>query len=146
MTLSLRHALPTWVLVLTVLVPPCAMAQSGHGNPQSLPAWEQLTPTQRELLIAPLRERWNSSPEGRARIYSHAQRWQQMPPDQRQRAHHGMRRWERMGPEQRDEMRALYHQMRILDPDQREALRKQWHGMDAQQRRAWVLAHPPATE
>jgi len=109
----------------------------------AMPAWEQLTPAQRELLVAPIRERWNSSPDERARMYLHAQRWQQMTPEQRSRAHHGMHRWEHMDPQKREEMRALFQKMRAMTPEQRRALRDQWHAMTPEQRKAWVDANPP---
>ena len=107
-----------------------------------MPTWEQLTPAQRDLLVAPIRERWNSSPGERTRMYQHAQRWQQMTPEQRGRAHHGMRRWEHMDPQKREEMRALFQKMRTMTPEQRHALRDQWHGMTSEQRKAWIQANP----
>ena len=110
----------------------------------AMPAWEQLTQAQRDLLVAPIRERWNGNPDERARMYQHAQRWQQMTPAQRGRARHGMRRWEHMDPRKREEMRALFEKMRTMTPQQRHALRDQWHAMTAEQREAWMLANPPA--
>ena len=104
----------------------------------TMPAWEQLTPAQRELLVAPIRERWNRSPDERARFFERAQRWQQMTPEQRARAHHGLRRWEHMDPDKREAMRALFQKMRTMTPEQRHALRQQWHGMTPEQRRDWV--------
>lgn len=109
----------------------------------SMPAWEQLTPAQRDLLVAPIRERWNSNPDERGRMYRHAERWQQMTPDQRARAHHGMHRWEHMDPQKREEMRALFQKMRTMTPEQRHALRDQWHAMTPEQRAAWMEANPP---
>lgn len=109
----------------------------------ALPAWEQLTDAQRELLVAPLRERWNASPGDRARMYRHAERWRAMTPEQRVRARRGLGHWEHMDPEQRREMRALFEKMRGMSPDQRKALRDRWHGMTAAERRAWVEANPP---
>ena len=109
----------------------------------AMPAWEQLTPAQRDLLVAPIRERWNSSPGERTRMYQHAQRWQQMTPEQRGRAHHGMRRWEHMDTEKRNEMRALFQKMRAMTPQQRHSLRDQWHAMTPDQRKAWIDANPP---
>ena len=111
----------------------------------AMPAWEQLTPAQRDLLVAPIRERWNNSPDERTRMYQRAQRWQQMTPEQRGRAHHGMHRWEHMDPQKREEMRALFQKMRTMTPEQRHALRDQWHAMTAEQRKAWMQANPPAT-
>ena len=133
-----------WLLLLALAAGPACAAEPAAAPP--MPAWEQLTPAQRDLLVAPLRERWNANPEMRQMLYGHAQRWQQMTPAQRARAHHGLRRWEHMGPEQREEMRALFHRMREMTPAQREALRQRWHAMSAEQRRAWVEANRPAGE
>jgi len=107
----------------------------------ALPTWDRLSTTQREQLIAPVRERWNAEPPQRARMLRHAQRWQQMTPEQRRRAHHGMQRWEHMNPEQRQQTRALFEQMRGLPEDQRAALRQQWKRMTPEQRKAWVREH-----
>ena len=81
---------------------------AGRRRPAAtpLPAWDQLTPAQRELLIAPVRDRWNREPEKRARFMAYAERWKSMPPPQRERARHGMQRWEGMTPEQREQARA----------------------------------------
>jgi hypothetical protein len=108
-----------------------------------LPAWDQLTPAQRELLVAPLRERWDSNPGERARMYGHAERWHSMTPEQRARARRGLGHWEHMDPARRREMRALFEKMRTMSPEQRKALRDQWHGMTQAQRSAWVEANPP---
>ena len=120
--------------------PPASSAQSAHA---SLPGWEQLTPAQRDLLIAPLRERWNANPGERARMYGHAERWRSMTPEQRARARRGLGHWEHMDPARRREMRALFEKMRTMSPEQRKALRDQWHGMTQAQREAWVEANPP---
>jgi hypothetical protein len=109
----------------------------------TLPAWEQLSPAQRDQLIAPVRERWNAEPAQRASMLQHAQRWRQMTPDQRQHARHGLKRWEHLNPEQRAQMRALFERSRGLPQQQREELKKRWRHMTPEQRRAWVQAHPP---
>jgi hypothetical protein len=114
--------------------------------PSVLPTWEQLTPAQREVLIAPIRERWNESPSARTRLYEHARRWQQLTPKQRAGARHGLRTWDRMDPKERDTMRALFHQMRGMSPEQRRQLRDRWRAMSAQQRQDWVRSHPPARD
>jgi hypothetical protein len=110
----------------------------------ALPAWERLSDAQRELLVAPLRERWNASPADRARMLERATRWRAMTPGQRARARRGMGHWEHMDPERRQQRRALFGKMRTMTPDQRKALRDRWHAMTAEQRRAWVEANPPA--
>ncbi|MGH8084747.1 MAG: DUF3106 domain-containing protein [Lysobacter sp.] len=129
--------LARWLLPMLLAAAPAAAAQS-----QALPAWEQLTADQREQLIAPTRERWNAEPGQRAELLERAQRWQQMTPEQRKHAHHGVKRWRHMSDEQRTEARALYARMRSLDEDQRRALKAKWRAMTAEQRTAWVEAHP----
>ena len=104
------------VLALSLLCGAPVFAQTTpvqHARPaaeaaRSFPAWEQLSVAEREMLVAPIRERWNSKPEARARMMEHAQRWQTMTPEQRQRAHRGMKRWRHMSPEQREQTRALF--------------------------------------
>jgi len=109
-----------------------------------LPAWEQLTPTQREQLIAPVRERWNSADAtNRHRMLNHARRWQTLTPDERKRAHRGMRRWEHMSPEHRDQMRVLFEKMRTLPPEQRATLKQQWRAMTPEQRKVWLQQNAP---
>ena len=131
------------LILLLVLGTAPAMAQSTQPT-STLPAWEQLSPAQHELLIAPIRERWNSNPDARARLFEHAQRWRQMTPEQRASAHHGLGRWEKMDPQQRTTMRALFQKMRDMPPAQRRALRDQWRAMTPEQRRAWVARNPPS--
>ncbi|MGH8028070.1 MAG: DUF3106 domain-containing protein [Pseudoxanthomonas sp.] len=118
-----------------------ALAQSAPA--QSLPDWDKLTPQQREALIAPVRERWNSDPGDRPRMLEHAQRWKSMTPEQRRQARKGMRRFEGMQPHQREEARALFEQMKELPPEQREKLREEWKAMTPEQRRAWVRKNAP---
>ena len=130
---------PTLTLALLASAIPAVAADPPAS---ALPAWEQLTPAQRETLIAPVRERWNTQPDERARMLERAQRWQQMTPEQRKRARHGMQRWEHMSLEQREQMRALYAKMSTLDQEQRKALKAQWREMTPDQRRAWVKANP----
>lgn len=133
---------PALALALLASAIPAFAADPADPPAGTLPAWEQLTPAQREMLIAPVRERWNTQPDERARMLERAQRWQQMTPEQRKRARHGMQRWEHMSPEQREQMRALYAKMSTLDGEQRKALKAQWRAMTPDQRRAWVKANP----
>lgn len=138
------------VLALSMLCSAPAFAQTapaGKAAPaaeaaRSFPAWEQLSAAEREMLIAPMRERWNGNPQGRARMMDHAQRWQTMTPEQRQRMHHGMKRWRHMSPEQREHARALFGEMRDMTPEQRQELRAKWKAMTPAEREAWIKAHP----
>ena len=133
----------TLVLAFVLALSPfAAMAQS--ATPAPLPAWEQLTPEQRELLLAPMRDRWNrSAPAERGQMLDHARRWQSMTPEQREHARHGMKRWRGMPPEKRDEARALFEHMRTLPEAERKAMAERWKAMTPEQRKAWVDAHPP---
>jgi len=127
-------------LVLALWLPCCAIAAPppASSSTPAMPAWEQLTPAQQALLLAPVRERWNGNPGERERMYQHAQRWHDMTPVQRNRARSGMRRWHHMDPQQREEARALFGKMRNMSPEQRNALRDQWKAMTPEQRRAWM--------
>lgn len=135
----------TVIARLLVLCAALAVVPRAAGSPAApaLPAWEQLSPSQREQLVAPIRERWNAEPGKRQRMLEHARRWQDLTPEQRGRAHHGMNRWQDMTPEQREQMRALYATMRTLPDEERGALKARWKRMSPEQRRAWVQAHPP---
>src|SRR5690606_32137483 len=108
-----------------------------------LPEWDRLTAEQRELLLAPVRHRWNASPpEKRQHMLEHARRWQSMTPEQREHARHGMRRWHDMPPEQRRQARALFDHIRGLPEGERKAVLERWKTMTAAERKAWVDALP----
>ncbi len=121
----------------------CGNALAQAAPAANLPEWDKLTPQQRETLISPMRDRWNSSPDERARMFEHANRWKSMTPEQRQQARKGMRRFEHMGPEQRREARALFFKMRGMTPEQRQQLRNQWGKMTPEQRREWMDKNAP---
>ena len=141
----LHHAL---ALCLLCSAPVFAQtAPAGKAAPAAVPeraypAWEQLSAAEREMLLAPVRERWNSNPQARARMMDHAQRWKTMTPEQRKRMHRGMGRWGHMSPEQRTHARALFGEMRKLTPEQRQELRAKWKAMTPAERDAWIKAHP----
>lgn len=128
-------------LFALVLWPAFAFAQAQPAGAQ-YPDWDRLTPAQRATLVAPLRDRWNSNPDERARMLERAQRWETMPPTQRDRARHGAQRWEEMSPEQREQARALFHAIRGMDKGSRANFLAQWRQMNPQQRADWTKAHP----
>lgn len=113
-----------------------------HRSPQEQspppPRWEQLTPAQREMIVAVMRDRWNDNPRERGRMLRHAERWKAMTPDQRRQAHQGMHRWADMKPEDRQRMRALYDESKRLSPQEREALRRKLQSMTPEERREWL--------
>lgn len=128
-------------LLALALWPALAFAQAPTAATQ-YPDWDQLTPAQRDALVAPLRERWNSNPDERGRMLERAQRWQAMPAEKRDRARHGMQRWEHMSPEKRSDARALFHALRGMDRDQRKEFLAQWRQKTPQQKAEWLKAHP----
>jgi hypothetical protein len=136
----MKHLIRLAVFALA-LCPAFAFAQS-QPAPSPYPEWDQLSAAQRDALVAPLRERWNSNPGERARMLERAQRWKAMPRDQRDRARHGLQRWEHMSPEKRSEARALFHAMRDMDKEQREAFLGEWRQKTPQQKTEWLKAHP----
>lgn len=120
-----------------------AAALPARATPAAaLPAWEQLTPEQREQLIAPVRDRWNAEPAQRERMLLHAQRWQNLTPEQRRHARHGVKRWQTMDPEHREQMRAVFAHVRTLPEAERRAFMAKWRAMSPEQKRAWLQAHP----
>jgi len=139
MTMPLtRTVLLAAALPLLLLCGNAALAQSGPP-----PAWDQLTPAQREQLIGPVRERWNGADaQERGRMLEHARRWQSMTPAERAEARHGMHSWKQLPPDQREEARALYSKLRTLPEAEREALRERWKQMTPEQRRRWAAENP----
>lgn len=125
-----------------LLLSPVVVAQSSAVE-TTLPDWDRLSAQQRDVLIAPVRERWNARPERRARMLDHATRWRELTPEQRRHSRRGVRRWQQMEPAQQQEMRALYSKMRTLDDAGRHELRERWEAMTPEQRRAWVRANAP---
>jgi len=122
----------------------CLFAATLPGHAQTpLPEWEQLSAEQREHLIAPLRDRWNSAPpEQRARMLSRAEHWQQMEPDQRQRISGAIGHLQELPPIRHHELRALFHYLRTLPESERAGFMLHWHNMPPEQRREWEAAHP----
>lgn len=129
-----RIALFALPLLLAVAAPTVRAQQA----PTDLPEWDRLSPAQRELLIAPLRERWNTNPQVRQRMWSHAERWRTMTPEQRKQARRGMERFQNMSPEQREEARAAFERFRQLPPEQKKAIREKLRSMAPEQRREWL--------
>ncbi|HET6397617.1 MAG TPA: DUF3106 domain-containing protein [Pseudoxanthomonas sp.] len=129
--------------ILALLLPVSAAAEAAPAH-AALPAWERLTPEQRELLLTPLRDRWNgAAPAERARMLEHARRWKALPPEERERARRGVRRFEQMTPEQREHARAIFHATRDLPPPERRQFLQRWEKMTPEQRRQWLQDHPP---
>ncbi|PJK00642.1 hypothetical protein CO641_01295 [Lysobacteraceae bacterium NML91-0213] len=138
-------AIRTFLLaaLLGLATPALADPPTDDTGAPALPAWDQLDQAQRDVLVQPVRDRWDASPEARQRMLRHAERWRQMTPEQRDRARQGMKRWEDMSPERRAEARVLYQHMRQLPAAEREALRARWKTMSADERQRWLETHRP---
>ena len=136
---------PILLACVLLLAPFAAFAQDASTpTAKELPAWEQLSAQQRELLLAPVRDRWNgSSAKHRRHMLDHAERWQTMTPEERERARHGHNRWKNMPPERQRQARALFEHMRGMPDAERKAMIERWKAMTPEQREAWVEAHPP---
>lgn len=140
-----RHAKPLALLFALMALgatalpaladPPARPAREATGA--LLPEWDQLTPAQREAMIAVVRDRWNANPRGRAEMLRHAERWSQLTPEQRRGARHGRQRLEQMSPEERARARAAYARMRAMSPEERRALREKLRAMTPEERAAW---------
>lgn len=134
------------LILLALLVPGAALSGPPAPTPPdapTLPAWDQLSDAQREVLLATVRDRWNDNPDHRAHMYERAQRWSHMTPDERNRAQRGVRRWQHMDPSQRGQARAIYERMKTMSSEERSALRDRWKTMTPAQRDAWVKQAPP---
>jgi hypothetical protein len=130
-----------WLVLFLLLAGPAFAQQTAAPAPAQ---WEQLSPAERDVLIAPIRDRWNNADaDQRRRMLEHARRWTTMTPEQREAAHKGMRRWDHLSPDQRDQARELFERMRSMPPEERHALKEKWHDMTPEQRKAWLDAHPP---
>ena len=154
-----RGLQPCIPLLLSLVLAMPVLAARAQDAP--LPAWNQLSDAQRDELIAPLRDRWDRSPEDRAHMLERAQRWRSMSPADRKDAERGMRRWERMDPARRAQMQVLFDKTRDMPPEQRhmtfalfrallpldaagrKALLQQWKAMTPAQRETWMETHEP---
>src|SRR6476469_1960778 len=116
-----------WLAVFLLLAAPAFAQQTPALAQPATAQWEQLSPAERDVLIAPIRDRWNNADaDQRRRMLEHARRWTTMTPEQREAAHKGMRRWDHLSPDQRDQARELFERMRSMPPEERHALKEKW--------------------
>ena len=124
----------------------CAGAGALHAAdaPNELPAWDKLSPAQREALSTPIRERWNQAGyEQRLRWLRQAERWQHLSADERQRVRQGMRRFRDASPATREQLRGVFENLSKLPPEERRELREKFRSLSPAQRRAWMEAGGP---
>jgi hypothetical protein len=120
--------------LLVVAAPSHAQSQSAA----TLPDWDHLSAAQRELLIAPIRDRWNASPAARERMLGHAGRWKSMTPQQRAQARRGVERWQGMSPTERAQAQQAFKHFRQMSPEDKKAMREKLRAMTPEQRREWL--------
>lgn len=111
-----------------------------------VPAWNELSPAQREKL-ATMAEQWDTMPASRrVRALEHLERkarWEAMTPEEREKIREGARNFRDLPPELREKMRISMATMRGLPEDERKRLFAIWRGMDPAQRRAWLETGGP---
>lgn len=116
-----------------------AVAAPSHAqSAATLPDWDHLSASQRELLIAPIRDRWNANPDARDRMLGHASRWKSLTPEQRAQARRGMERWQGMSPAERARAHEAFKRFRQMSPEEKKAMREKLRAMTPEQRRAWL--------
>jgi len=115
------------------------------------PDWNQLTPSQQQIL-APLKDDWaNIEGPRRYKWIDIAKRYPSMTAEQQARLQRRMKQWASLSPEERAQVRERYKRLREMPPDQREAIRQKWREYDSLTeeekdtlRQAFPAAKPPA--
>lgn len=116
---------------------------AGQAFAQAMPAWDQLSASQRDALTAQVESSWNkASPEQRARMMERANKWASMTPEQRAEARKGRAAFGKMSPEARDARRAVYYKVQSMDEAQRRTFLESFRKMTKEQRADWVKANP----
>lgn len=101
---------------------------SGASTSQGGPAWDALTPTQRQAL-APLSKEWPLLPPNRkAKWLEVAARYPNLPPERQQLLQQRMTEWARLSPEQRGQARTNFQEASRLSHEER---REQWEAYKA---------------
>ncbi|MBC7946211.1 MAG: DUF3106 domain-containing protein [Burkholderiales bacterium] len=110
-----------FALVVDLVCAAPAIAQTAKQ-----PAWEQLTPQQKQVL-APLAAEWSSFPDvQRSKLLGIAQRFPGLSPDQKQRVQSRLAEWSKLTPAQRDLARQNFRNLKQLPPEKREEAKKKW--------------------
>ena len=109
------------------------------------PAWNALTPTQRQAL-APLQRDWAAiDPAGKEKWLEMAARFPAMSAAERQRLQERMQDWARMSPEQRSRARLQYQETRQFPTDEKRARWEAYQSLSEEERMNLVQrARPPA--
>lgn len=114
-----------------------------------VPAWNELSPQQREDL-ARFQSNWDRMPASRrVAILERYSRWQQASPQARETWRDGERNFQQMSPLQRQQMRRSLAAVRELPAEKQRYLRRLWQSLSPDQRRLWLerggpgLSPPP---
>ena len=127
------------------------IAEAGSAAAPIAPArdWQQLSPSQRDIL-SPLGGDWNQlDAERRSKWLELAARYPSMTPDEQSRMRARMSYWASLSQRERIEARERYKRLQAMPPDQREALRKQWEAyesLSAEERKRLSTSTRPAAK
>ena len=108
------------------------------------PAWEALTPAQRQAL-APLQRDWPAIEPGRKDKWIElASRFPSMTPDERLRMQARMTEWARMTPDERTRARLQFQETRQLPSDEKQARWEAYQALTEEERKTLAgRALPP---
>jgi len=137
MKLRLAHTLPTLLVALLIGATGLTMAEP--------PAWESLTPAQKQAL-APLARDWPSIDSSRkAKWLEVAARFPAMPADERLRLQERMTAWARLSPADRARARLQFQETRLLPAEEKQARWEAYQALSEDQRQTLVQrSRPPA--
>jgi len=129
-------------LAAAVLLAMAALAMPARAEG---PAWDSLSPAQRQVL-APLQRDWPSIEAARKEKWLEvAARYPSMPPAERQRLQDRMSAWARMTPAERTRARQQYQETRQLPTEEKQARWQAYQSLTEDERRDLAQrARPPA--
>lgn len=139
--LSPRAVALAVALAVGTVAAPSALAQvdplsDDAADVRGGPAWNDLTPGQRQAL-APLQREWPSVGAQRKRKWMEiADRFPSMPAAEQQRVQQRMTDWARMTPEERGRARSTFRDTRQLPAEERQARWKAYQSLSEDERRA----------
>jgi hypothetical protein len=135
-----RSFLATLIFVWTAVTPlvyaappnPAATAQAATPTKgPTAPAWQQLTPAQRGVLL-PLAAEWNQMPaQQRNRLVGVANQYPKMKPKEQQRVRERLTDWAKLKPHERELARERYKKMKQLPPEKHKDVKRKWEQYQA---------------
>ncbi len=147
--------LPAVSLALVSLISATASAQApavattpatAASRPaSSKPAWNELTPAQRQAL-APLASTWETLNEPHKRKWiALAQNFSRMPPAERDKLHSRMKEWAALSPNQRTQARLNFGETQQLSADEKKAKWEAYQALPPEEKRKLAADAAPRT-